>query len=107
MCGNWGIFHGRLFRDPRIGHYDPNHGNGPPVQDPQIAIDQQASISANEAAAAWRKRRLLSTLSTSPGVVGSPSLLGASASSPGGPGGAPGGRPGPPGKGGGSLLGAY
>jgi hypothetical protein len=94
MCGNSGIFHGRLFHDPRIGHYDPNHGNGPPAPDPQIAIDQQAAIQAADAAAAWRQRRMRSTLqAASQGVIGTPSVLGASAAGGGG-GGRPGNGPG-------------
>lgn len=92
MCGNSGIFHGRLFHDPRIGHYDPNHGNGPPAPDPQIAIDQAAAMSAADAAAAWRQRRIRSTLQAgSQGVIGSPSAIGAAGVGPGGGGGSPGG----------------
>lgn len=96
MCGNSGIFHGKLFHDPRIGHYDPYHGTNP-VPDPQIVADQQASIAAEDAAAAWRLRRIKSSLQAgSTGVIGNPSILGAAA---GGGGranvpGTPGARPG-------------
>jgi hypothetical protein len=102
MCGNSGIFHGKLFHDPRIGHYDPYHGTNP-VPDPQIVADQQASIAAEDAAAAWRLRRIRSSLQAgSIGVIGSPSVLGAAA---GGGGASPGGRPGFPPRGG-SVMGA-
>ena len=105
MCGNSGIFHGRLFHDPRIGHYDPNHGNGPPQPDPQVVADQNASIAAADAAAAWRLRRIKSSLQAgSTGVIGSPSVLGAAASGGGAGGGAQ--RPGAPGRGGPSVMGA-
>jgi hypothetical protein len=103
MCGNSGIFHGTILK-PKIGHYTgPSAGD--PAVDPQVAIDQQAALAAADAAAAWRNRRLRSTLqAASQGVIGSPSVLGGAASGPGGGGGGSG-RPGT-GPGRASIMGA-
>lgn len=80
MCGNSGLFHGKLFSGAYIG---ATRANRPAPVDPQILADQQASIAASEAAAAWNKRRVASALSVgSRAVVGQPSALGAAAATP-------------------------
>lgn len=107
MCGNSGFFHGKLFHDPRFGHYDPYHGTNP-VPDPQIVADQQAAILAADAASAWRLRRTRSSLSAgSQGVIGSPSVLGAAAGGGSGGGAPGGGGRSMPARSGGSVMGRY
>lgn len=52
----------------------------PPGVDPQILADQQASIAASQAAAAFNRKRIASSLvAGSRGVIGKPSALGAAA----------------------------
>lgn len=68
--------------------------------------DATAAMNAGEAAAAWRQRRLRSTLSTGSGVIGQSTVMGSAARTAGGgaAGGGSGGRPPGPG---GSIMNRY